>query len=358
MGMAGGCVTGAKKENVLIETAERVRIRAGACTVTLLPQFGGKIASICLKGHELLQSPLATVAPRTRTMAFDSSDASGWDECLPSVAACRVKTEAGVVEIPDHGDLWRVEWEKAGIREQGAKSREQGIGNSDHRDQGSGIRGQVVSLRGECFSLPLALERTIELTESAEGWVLQLDYSLTNVGKVPAPWSWAAHPLFAVNAGDTIELPESIATLRIEGSGGGRLGAADEHVAWPVARGAKGGEANLSLANLGVVQGRSSRIADKLFAGPLGANENWCALHRRKAGLRIRVGFDSAATPYLGLWLCYGGWPVRKGQKQMCVAMEPATAPVDSLAQTGEWSRVLGPGERYAWQMRVAIEIV
>jgi galactose mutarotase-like enzyme len=42
----------------------------------------------------------------------------------------------------------------------------------------------------------------------------------------------------------------------------------------------------------------------------------------------------------------------------MCLAMEPATAPVDTLAQTGVWSRVLGPGERSAWQMRVAIEIV
>jgi galactose mutarotase-like enzyme len=346
MGMAGGCVTGAKKENVLNQTAERVRIRAGDCTVTLLPQFGGKIASICVKGNELLQAPLAAVAPRTRTMPFDASDASGWDECLPSVAACRVKTEVGVVEIPDHGDLWRVEWRKAG-------NREQGIGNIDRREQRSGIRGQVVSLRGECFSLALALERTIELTESAEGWVLQLDYSLTNVGKVPAPWSWAAHPLFAVDAGDTIELPESITTLRIEGTGGGRLGANGDTVAWPVAKDAKGGDLDLS-----VVQTPRSRVADKLFAGPLAASENWCALRRRKQGLRIRVGFDSAAMPYLGLWLCYEGWPVRKGQKQMCLAMEPATAPVDSLAQTGVWSRVLGPGERSAWQMRVAIEIV
>jgi galactose mutarotase-like enzyme len=211
----------------------------------------------------------------------------------------------------------------------------------------------VVSLRGECFSLALALERTIELTESAEGWVLQLDYSLTNVGKVPAPWSWAAHPLFAVDAGDTIELPESITTLRIEGTGGGRLGANGDTVAWPVAKDAKGGDLDLS-----VVQTPRSRVADKLFAGPLAASENWCALRRRKQGLRIRVGFDSAAMPYLGLWLCYEGWPVRKGQKQMCLAMEPATAPVDSLAQTGVWSRVLGPGERSAWQMRVAIEIV
>ena len=84
--------------------------------------------------------------------------------------------------------------------------------------------------------------------------------------------------------------------------------------------------------DLSVAQPPESGIGDKLFAGPLSANENWCALERPKAGVRIKVGFDPAATPYLGLWICYGGWPDRPGPKQTCVAMEPATAPVDSLA--------------------------
>jgi galactose mutarotase-like enzyme len=75
-------------------------------------------------------------------------------------------------------------------------------------------------------------------------------------------------------------------------------------------------------------------------------------------GLRVRVRFDATIIPYLGLWLCYGGWPERDGPKQMCVAMEPSTAPVDSLAQTGEWSRALGPGESYAWPMLVELEMM
>ena len=68
------------------------------------------------------------------------------------------------------------------------------------------------------------------------------------------------------------------------------------------------------------------------------------------------MSFDSAATPYLGLWICYGGWPDRPGSKQMCVALEPATAPVDSLAVTGPWSRTLAPGEWYTWPMTVEIQ--
>jgi galactose mutarotase-like enzyme len=306
---------------------ENVLIRAGDCTVTVLPLFGGKIASVRIGARELLQQPLAPIAPRTRTMAFDAGDASGWDECLPSVAACRVETAAGVAEVPDHGDLWRVDWQPL-INE-----------------------AYSMTYRAECFSLPLRLERTLTLTPVATGWVLRSDYTVTNLSSEKMPWSWSAHPLFAIEEGDRIALPETIKRLRVEGSGGGRLGKGDHVVAWPFARLASGGQADLRI-----VESPDSRIGDKLFAGPLSAAENWCALERPSAGVRVRVTFDTVATPYLGLWICYGGWPERPGPKQMCVAMEPATAPVDSLAVTGPWSRALEPGDCFRWPMEVEIE--
>ncbi len=320
--MEGSGIAAAKKENVLI--------RAGDCVVQLLPEFGGKIASIRVKKRELLQRPLAPILPRTRTMSFDVGDASGWDECLPSVAACTVKTGTVAAKIPDHGDLWRVEWKAP---------------RPDNREQGS------VTLRGECFSLPLILERSIALAETKKGWRLTLGYEVTNLGNDPVPWSWAVHPLFAVDEGDGIELPASMKELRVEGSGRGRLGSAGDRVAWPVAKLADGGESDLR-----VVEARTSKIGDKVFAGPLKANENWCVLNRSQAGVRIRMSFDAALTPYLGLWLCYGGWPERPGPKQMCVAMEPATAPVDSLAVAGPWSRTLEAGESFSWPLEVDLE--
>lgn len=319
------------KENVVME---ETRLAAGDCSVTLLPRFGGKIASIQVKGRELLQQPLAPIAPRTREMSFDSGDASGWDECLPSVAACRVEFSGGEPEIPDHGDLWRVEWEKS-------------------RDKGQGKRDNSLMLVGKCFSLPLELERTVSLEEDHRGYRLRLQYRLTNFGSAPAPWSWAAHPLFLAEEGDRIVLPESIRSLRVEGSGGGRLGKSGDTVSWPVARLASGGETDLSVALAG-----DSGVGDKLFTGALDAEENWCELVRPGAGVRIRVSFDTAATPYLGLWVCYGGWPEKDGPKQTCVAMEPATAPVDSLAVPGPWSRLLRPRESYLWRMRVDIDPV
>jgi galactose mutarotase-like enzyme len=262
-------------------------------------------------------------------MSFDVADASGWDECLPSVAACHVETEGGTAEIPDHGDLWRVEW--------------QPMINEAHS----------VTYRGECFSLPLRLERTMTLTATATGWTLRSDYSVTNLSSERMPWSWSAHPLFAVEEGDQIMLPESIHSLRVEGSGEGRLGKGGDHIAWPMARLKDGSQVDLRIAD-----GPDSGIGDKLFAGPVSASENWCALERPSAGVRLRVTFDAAATPYLGLWICYGGWPEKPGPKQMCVAMEPSTAPVDSLAVTGPWSRTLEPGDCFSWPMDVNLELI
>ena len=312
---------------ISVENKENVVIQAGGCSIRVLPQFGGKIASIHFRGHELLQAPLAPVAPRTRTMSFDAADASGWDECLPSVGACTVKTQAGSADVPDHGDLWRVPWIV--------------LDSTPHS----------VTLSAACFSLPLTLRRRLEIIETPKGVRLSLDYRLTNTGAVPVPWSWAAHPLFTVDEGDRIILPNSIHTLRLEGSGGNRLGKSGDEIQWPLADLANGFHADLSRA-----EAPNSGIGDKLFAGPMHPDSAWCVLERPSAGIRINVTFDADATPYLGLWICYGGWPERPGPKQVCVAPEPATAPVDSLAFTGPWSRTLGPGEWSDWPMHIDLE--
>ena len=110
-------------ESKLAGAEENVVIKAGGCSVTLMPALGGKIASLRVGADELLQTPLKPLAPRTRTMAFSDSDASGWDECLPSVAACTMPTEAGTAVIPDHGDLWRVPWKVLAATEDSATLR-------------------------------------------------------------------------------------------------------------------------------------------------------------------------------------------------------------------------------------------
>jgi galactose mutarotase-like enzyme len=309
----------------LAASGENVVIRAGDCFLTILPALGGKISSLRVGANELLQAPINPLAPRTRTMAFSESDASGWDECLPSVAECTIETEAGSATVPDHGDLWRVPWHVLDLRDDSA------------------------TMRAKCFSLPLELTRSVIVSEVPSGWRLQLLYSLTNLGAYRVPWVWCAHPLFTVDPGDRIVLPEQVQALLLEGSRDNRLVSHDGKVGWPIARLSNGTEEDLSITRT-----VDSGIGDKLFADPLRAD--WCSLERRQIRLRLTVRFDPVSTPYIGMWLCYGGWPEGSGAKQFCVALEPSTSPTDSLARKGPWSLLLDPGETVSWPMELEIE--
>ncbi|MGC2161889.1 MAG: hypothetical protein WA634_08280 [Silvibacterium sp.] len=301
---------------------ERLEMKAGTLTLEILPALGGKISSLRRDGVELLQAPLRPYALRTPGMQFEESDASGIDECLPSVAACAIAGETGAVQIPDHGEFWRLpcEVERRGTCE--------------------------VKLSATGSVLPLRLERTLKL----EGETLRIDYRLENVGEGEAPYVWSAHPLFCVDAGDAILLPASVRQVTVEGSAHARLGAKGSVCNWPAAELSGGGKVDLSRAG-----DRSDDTGDKLYAAaPV---EGWAAIERRQAGLRVQVGFDPARSPYLGLWLCYGGWPERQEGREQCVALEPCTAPGDSLAEALEKGRakVLAPGQSAFWWMTIAV---
>ena len=225
----------------------------------------------------------------------------------------------------------------------------QGAGNRD-RDA-AGAEAKSITLRGECTSLPLALERKLTLTQTEKGYRIAVEYKLTNIGNFETPWSWSAHPGYAAEEGDILQLPESIQSLLIWWTRNDRLDKSTGKAAWPIAKLAAGGETNLSIS-----PSEHSGVGDKLFAGPLAANENWIALERPKAGVRLKVTFDAEKTPYLGIWICQDGYPEGAALQQHCVAMEPCTAPADTLSSVGPWSRTLAAGESYSWPMTIDVE--
>lgn len=303
---------------------ENVVIWASGCSVTLLPAFGGKISSIEVEGKELLQTPLNPYSARNPETGFEESDAGGWDECIPTVAACALSYSGGELHAPDHGDLWGIPWQEL---ESSADS---------------------ATMRARCTSLPLELTRSSILTATDFGWTLHLLYTLTNTGDVRVPWLWSAHPLFAVDAGDRVVLPEEAASIHVEGSMDGKL-RAGQRVLWPIAEQTDGSPRDLSVA-----LDPEAKTGDKLFAGPL--QHGWCSLERKRLGLRLTMRFETSIIPWLGLWLCYGAWPERPGKKQVCVAIEPTTASADSLAAAGESTRWLNPGTSVTWPLELSID--
>jgi galactose mutarotase-like enzyme len=298
---------------------ERLALVSDSLRVEVIPELGAKISSLWLSAaeEELLQRPLRPYAVRTPAMAFEDGDASGIDECIPTVSAC----EVGTTSLPDHGDFWRVPFR--------------------HRRE-----NESLVLEAEGFSLPLQFEKRITLNGNRLG----IHYMLRNAGALQVPFLWSAHPGFAVEAGDRILLPESVAEATVWYSAGSRLGGPGRAHSWPQTRGELGEAIDLSLAG-----GPADGVGDKLFA--VAPGEGWVALQRRRLGHRIEMHFDPAQAPYVGLWLAYGGWPEKYTRRQHCVALEPCTAPADSLATAIERkrARTLAPGAKWEWQIEIRI---
>jgi galactose mutarotase-like enzyme len=301
---------------------KRIVLESSTMRVTILPALGGKIASIQTlpDNEELLQQPLQPYAARTHYLRFEDSDASGWDECLPSVAACEVQTAAGPAKIPDHGDFWQVPW------------------------QVTSQTKNALTISADAFSLPLRFTRTLHL----DGNSLRIDYRIRNLSHAPLEYLWSAHPLFAVDPGDRILLPASVTEVTVEGSAHNRLGSKGTKQSWP----------KNAITDFSIAGKITDETGDKLFA--VSPPEGWCALERKRLKRRIELCFDPNQLPHLGLWLCYGGWPENAASRQQCVALEPCTAEGDSLETAMKQGRApkLNPGAEDHWSLEFQVSSV
>ena len=99
-------------------------------------------------------------------VAFVDAEMAGWDECAPTIVACKVDGRA----IPDHGDLWDVPFT---------------------------AEGPMVWARGR--SLDYVLERSITPTPLG----LRLTYRAWTP-HVSIPFLWAAHPQFVAPSGTRV----------------------------------------------------------------------------------------------------------------------------------------------------------
>lgn len=134
-----------------------MRIAAGRWGLDVRPERGGRIASLRLDGHELLDQGIGV--DQTTADGFVESGAQGWDEMVPNLDPTGV--------LPDHGEAWRVPW---------------AVVSSDASSCVMTSAGRVV---------PWRLQRRIVLGE-----VVRLDYELSNAGPDAMPGYWCAHPMF------------------------------------------------------------------------------------------------------------------------------------------------------------------
>jgi hypothetical protein len=304
----------------------RIVLRNGAMQVVLLPGSGGRIESLQGDGVEFLLQPSRRFdrgefyRRQISGMRFQDGACSGMDECLPTVA----KSSVGLpgLEVPDHGDFWAIPWTVI-----------------------VPASASTVTIAADGTSRPLRFTKRLDVQPT----FLRIDYAVQNLSSQRVDYLYACHPLFAIAPGDRVVLPTEVTSLRVESSCHERLGVQGDSVLWPLGLSARG-QVDLSVALHG-----GADLADMLYTARLAAGR--CGIYRSAMRRGIVLHFDPVCLPYLGLWLCYGGWPDDSEQRQVAVALEPTVAPRGSLedAVRDGIAPTLSPYEGRAWSIEFHI---
>lgn len=302
---------------------QRVTLTNGLIELAVLPQIGGKMTSLrrTASGREfLLQPPERPYRQAAYGARFESYDTSGFDECLPTVAECEYpQGRFARTLLPDHGELWSIPWQYE-------------------------LRENELWLAAAGRRLPYIFRKRIRL----ENKTVVIAYELVSVSDEPFQYLWSAHPLLNVESGCRIVLPSDVSSLLINSSHRNRLGHSGTECNWPVHKTA------VRDFDLSVVGSRRDLTADKLFTSRLA--RGWCALHYPASDESITYRFDAERVPYLGLWICQGGWPSEQAG-HLTVALEPCTSRFDSLAEaiSNQECERLEPRATKRWELRIEV---
>ena len=128
------------------------------------------------------------------------------------------------------------------------------------------------------------------------------------------------------------------------------MGISGEQLRWPDTE-PEGAESALN-----VVGDVSDRTAEMLYVTSL--SRGICALYRSQRKQAVVMRFTIQSLPFLGLWICSGGWPEQdSARKQHAVALEPTVAPIGSLADAvaTKAAPILQPGAEYKFSIEVEI---
>jgi hypothetical protein len=302
-----------------IDQVAAIVLSDGDLSVSVVPELGGKIGSILWRGRELLaRNPLR---PATYDSPYADFDASGFDECLPTIGACAYPEGPWQgIAIPDHGEVWSIPWSYA--------------------VDGTRLRLSVYGVR-----FPYVFEKTIELSSPNS---IRLGYAFKNLSASPFRFLWSAHPLLAPQPGMRIYLPAET-RVRVDWSKDGRLGELLAEHPWPHTHDREGQAVDLSL----IGSGESGHV-DKLYTTRL--SEGWCAVQDPADGFYAAMIFPVERVPFVGLSINQGGWPVDR-PAYFNLGLEPCNGYPDRLdvaIASGECA-VAAPGDRLEWHLELRV---
>lgn len=293
------------KQGIIILENDDIRME-------ILPDRGGKITSIFNKSKECewLYQDSSGDNEKSIPGVFGKKDAFGFDEMFPTINR---EVIPGIlkksVELPDHGEIWSKKWT---------------LTNSDKTSATMEVKGDI---------LPYIFTRKIELLSNE----IHMGYNVENLSSVSIPSLWTPHPLFSFFKDTEILLPKGLKSIR-QALDSGLLG--DLNMVHKI----DGSEP--PLFNPGSLPANS---CFKFYSTePL--QEGYCGLKDNRGTLEMI--FSEMSLPWLGFWINNGGW-----NNQYNIALEPATAPMDSPAAAEKIGATasLKPNEKKDWDLKIVL---
>ncbi len=296
-----------------------------------LPILGAKMITLVNKktGRQFLlesQAPNGHYRQAVYGANFADYDTSGFDDCFPTVAACEYRSLSEPQRrfdllLPDHGELWCRGWNYT-------------IGENQIIFTIAGVR------------LSYELHKIITLVENK----LSVHYCLRNTAANPLSYLWSAHPLLRVQPGDRLILPPEVKQVLLNGATDPAVGKFEDLLPWPYLAGSK------NNVDFSIVQDHNFGCAVKCFSEPLTAG--FAGVYFPSSDESLLFEFDAKIIPFLGLWLCYGGWPENRYLRHLTVGLEPTNGRPDALAEAvrrQECTELSGYQETN-WQLTISVQ--
>lgn len=293
--------------------------------IAIIPDLGGKMVELENRrsGTQFLKEPRIDYQlfnePRYGD-EFLPPNSAGFDECFPNVAPSKYMFKGKEINLPDHGELWTKSWKY-----------------EEHEN--------VISLWTYGEQLNYRFAKHIEL----DGPQIQITYEVESFEEVPFDYIWSAHPLLEIEEGDELILPDEISEVVVNWCSDFEIGALGDRLSWPNILG------NNQNIDFNYVRNKSMHFAAKLFSDRL--STGGVGIYKKRKDEALMFSFNTDQVPFLGLWLCYGGWPMDASKKDFTLAFEPCSARPDSLKKACKWGdeQIISPMSIKCWELNIDV---
>lgn len=259
--------------------------------VVVLPNMGGKIASICYKekAFEVVAQNTSGEYRHPRMYDdFSKYDASGLDDAFPNVSEASVVREDALWHYPDHGEIWSasMNWK---------------------------VDGENLLLFYDSTQFHYQYQKVIELDERS----VRLSYEIKNMAEKPLPCIWTFHGLFRYEEDMEFLYPEGVKGF--------------ENVYPSLELGAPGRHILMRNKEYDFykVPDKTSKTMIKYYVDEK-ISKGFCGYRYPRYGIDCILKYDAKKLPFLGVWITAGGY---RGDYNC--ALEPSNSYYDDVRIAG-----------------------